>query len=141
VCSAGDDRQLSLELSRHRVADHSRRLGTVSPERLAEIYAEADVVLIPSLREGFGHVGLEAMAAGVPVVSSGQGGLAEYMRHEHNALLVPPRAPAALASAVARLLDEPGLSERLVAAGRETAPRYAVARCAEALQRLYGELR
>ncbi len=140
MCTAGDPAEMERALAEEGLADRTRRLGVVAPERLPAVYAEADVVMVPSLREGFGHVGLEAMAAGVPVVSTGAGGLSEYMRDGENALLVPVSEPPALAAAVARLLDAPELAARLSEAGRLTAPRYDVQRCAEAVFGLYREL-
>src|SRR5205823_12785948 len=80
--------------------------------------AAADIVALPSLREGLGVAALEAMAAGRPVVASRVGGLAEVVVHEETGLLVPPADPEALALALARLTRDPGLCARLGAAGR-----------------------
>jgi L-malate glycosyltransferase len=64
---------------------------------------------------------LEAMATGLCVVSTNVGGLPYLLEDGHNALLVPPDDPSAMASAVRRLLVEPGLAERISRNGRETA--------------------
>jgi glycosyltransferase involved in cell wall biosynthesis len=74
--------------------------------------------------EPWGLVPIEAMAHGVPVVATGRGGSAEYLRDGDNALLHPPGDVAALARALRRLADEPELRERLRAGGAETAPRH-----------------
>jgi len=55
----------------------------------------------------------EYMAAGLPIVASDLPALREVLRDEDNALLVPPNDPVRLADAIRRLLDEPGLAERL----------------------------
>jgi glycosyltransferase involved in cell wall biosynthesis len=64
------------------------------------------------------------MAHGVPVVATGRGGSAEYLRDGSNALLHAPNDAAALADALRRLAEDPALRERLRAGGAETAPRH-----------------
>src|SRR5262249_31791765 len=73
----------------------------------------ADVFVLPSYSEGSPNVLLEAMAAGVPIVSSNVGGVPETVENERSALLVPPRDPRALAAAILRVADEAELSSRL----------------------------
>jgi glycosyltransferase involved in cell wall biosynthesis len=104
-------------------------LSSAPRERLPDVYAGADAILFPSQwEEPWGLVPLEAMAVGRPVVASGTGGSAEYLRHEVNCLIFEPRdAPTALAEAVRRLSADAQLRERLVAAGRETAARFPAA--------------
>jgi glycogen(starch) synthase len=85
-------------------------------------YQGADVVLHPVLwDEPWGLVPLEAMAAGRPVVATGQGGSADFLDGEVNALLHAPGDATALAVAVARLARDPALRDRLIAAGHRTA--------------------
>ncbi len=61
----------------------------VSPFKIHLVYFLADVVVIPSkFEEPFGMVGIEAMAAEVPVISSGKGGMKEYMKNEKNAIII-----------------------------------------------------
>jgi glycosyltransferase involved in cell wall biosynthesis len=98
---------------------------------VAACLAAADIVALPSHHEGLGVAALEAMAAARPVVASRVGGLAEAVIHETTGLLVPPRDPAALATALARLAGDPALRARLGAAGREhVRARYTTARMA-----------
>jgi glycosyltransferase involved in cell wall biosynthesis len=92
------------------------------PAAVSGSYAAADAVLFPvRWAEPWGLVPLEAMAVGRPVVATGMGGSAEYLRHEHNALLVAPDDPPALAAAVARLAADPELRAHLRRGGRATA--------------------
>jgi glycosyltransferase involved in cell wall biosynthesis len=101
--------------------------------------AAADVAVLPSLQEGLGVAALEAMAAGLPVVASRVGGLAEVVDHGATGLLVPPADPGALAAALARLAREPALRERLGAAGRaRVLDRYTGAKMAEGTLACYG---
>ena len=80
---------------------------------------QLDIVVVPSLEEGFGMVALEAMRESLPVVASDVGGLPEVVAHGESGLLVPPRDPPAIASAVCRLLKDPELRLRFGRRGRE----------------------
>jgi glycosyltransferase involved in cell wall biosynthesis len=96
-----------------------RFVSGVDPERMVELYAEAEVAVVPSLYEGFSLPAIEAMACGVPLVATTGGALPEVVGPDgRNALLVPPGDPGALAVAIGRMLDEPDLRERLAVAGR-----------------------
>jgi glycosyltransferase involved in cell wall biosynthesis len=103
--------------------------------RLRELYAEADAVLFPvQWDEPWGLVPLEAMAVGRPVIATGTGGSAEYLRHEHNCLIYKPRGDATeLARAVERLASDAALRERLRHGGLSTAPRFTERRYNEAI--------
>lgn len=106
----------------------SHRL-TLEPARphaeMADLYTAADAVLFPvRWEEPWGLVPLESMACGTPVVATGTGGSAEYLRHEGNSLLVAPDRPAELARAVRRLAAQPDLRERLAAQGLRTAQEH-----------------
>jgi len=83
------------------------------------VLALADVVVHPSLEEGFSNAILEAMAAARPVVASAVGGVPEAVVHEVTGLLTPPGDAEALAAAVVSLLGDPGRSAKLGAAGRQ----------------------
>ena len=77
------------------------------------VLAAASVVLAPSRLEPFGNTAVEGLLARRPVVASATQGLAEIIRHERTGLLVPPDDPAALAAAIARILDDDDLATRL----------------------------
>jgi glycosyltransferase involved in cell wall biosynthesis len=100
----------------------------------------ADALLFPvRWDEPWGLVPLEAMACGVPVVATGTGGSAEYLRHETNALLVPPGDSDAIARAVRRLAGDGALRERLVAGGRRTAAAASLRTANEAVEAALAE--
>ncbi len=91
----------------------------VTTERIVELYAEAEVAAVPSLYEGFSLPAIEAMACGVPVVATTGGALPEVVGDDGDTgLLVPPADPSALAVALGRALDDPGLRARIGEAGR-----------------------
>jgi glycosyltransferase involved in cell wall biosynthesis len=97
-----------------------RFVSGITDEELARCYGEAEVAVVPSLYEGFSLPAIEAMACGVPVVTTTGGALPEVVgRHGETAVLVPPDDAAALAAAIAGLLDDPAARARLGAAGRE----------------------
>jgi glycosyltransferase involved in cell wall biosynthesis len=84
-------------------------------------YAVATLYVMPSHSEGSPNALLEAMAAGVPAVASGVGGIPEIMTSGSTGILVPPRNPEALASALEQLLKDPSRAARLADnASRET---------------------
>jgi glycosyltransferase involved in cell wall biosynthesis len=101
--------------------------------------AAADVVALPSLKEGLGVAALEGAAAARPVVASRVGGLIEAVADGETGLLVAPGDPAALAAALRRLAGDATLRARLGAAGRaRVLDRYSVARMAEGTLACYG---
>jgi glycosyltransferase involved in cell wall biosynthesis len=98
--------------------------GRLDPEGIAALYREADVCLNASLHDNMPNSLLEALASGVPVVSTDVCGIPFLVEHGKTALLVPPRDPVAMAQAVLDVLDTPGLAEQLAGAGRELVQRY-----------------
>lgn len=112
-----------------------RFLGNVSDEQLDRIYAAADIFALTSIDhghsvEGFGLVYLEASAHGLPVVAHRIGGVPEAVVDGETGLLVSPHEPAQLTAAFRLLLDNPGLRQRLGAAGRDWARRNTWSRAA-----------
>jgi glycosyltransferase involved in cell wall biosynthesis len=119
-------RELGIEDAVHFVSG-------VTQERIVELYAEAQVACVPSLYEGFSLPAIEAMACGVPVVGTTAGAIPEVVGDKGDtALLVPPADAGALAGAIARLLDDAALRERVGAAGRaRVMERFTWKACAE----------
>ena len=99
-------------------------LGTVADADLPSWYAAADVFAFPSTKEGWGLAVLEAMSAGLPVVTSDLPVFREYLAPGRDALLVPVDSPAALAGALTSVLGDQQLAERLRAAGRTVAAKF-----------------
>jgi rhamnosyl/mannosyltransferase len=108
------------------IADRVHFLGEISESRLRILRHACDVFVLPSLDrcEAFGIAQLEAMACGKPVVCSDlPTGVRFVNQHGVTGLLVPPGNPEALAEALNRLLDDPGLRDRMGRAARERVER------------------
>jgi glycosyltransferase involved in cell wall biosynthesis len=100
----------------HDLADTVRFEGSVTDP--APFYRAADVFVQPSHFEALGNTALEAMASGLPVVSSGVGGLADFCIDGETAVLHEPRNTASLAAAIERALRDAALRTRIANAGR-----------------------
>jgi glycosyltransferase-like protein len=112
-------------------------LGTVSEADLGAWYRAADAFAFPSVKEGFGLVVLEALAAGLPVVASDIPVFAEYLRDGESALLVPPGDPAALAAALGLLSRDPGLRRKLADGGAPLVDRFTWTASARSHREIY----
>jgi glycosyltransferase-like protein len=110
---------LGLEIGRDVVI-----VGTVDDAALPAWFWAADAFAFPSVKEGWGLVVLEALAAGLAVVTSDLPVFREYLTHDENALLVPPGASEPLATAMRKLVCDRDLRLRLGARGPEVAGRY-----------------
>lgn len=115
-------------------------LGMVTDEELVALYQSADIFCAPSTgNESFGIVLLEAMAAGVPIVTTSINGYANVIRHERDALTVPPRDPIMLAAAIQRLIDNPLLRQQLVKQAHITVQQYAWDHLSDEILAYYSE--
>ena len=107
---------------------------------VARLVSAADVVSVPSRREGSPFFVLEALALGAPMVASRVGGLAAILEDGASARLVPSEDSEALAAALAELIEDPALRARLSAGARARAADYDVREHVALLTDLYGEL-
>jgi glycosyltransferase involved in cell wall biosynthesis len=120
------------------VEDAVRELGPLAPDQLADVYRAADVLLFPSLYEGFGWPAVEAMASGLPVVASTGGALPEATGGA--AALADPEDHAALASHVAKALHDRAFADALRAAGSRHAARFDWDETARRVSNVYREV-
>lgn len=111
--------RLATQIHQRGLEGHVRLLGERSD--VADILHASDLYAMASRWEGVGRALTEAMVCGLPVVATAVNGVPELVRHGETGLLVPPRDPAALAAAIARLADNAALARRLGASARRTA--------------------
>lgn len=128
-------RALSEELG---VGERVRFLGERSD--VAAVLAASDLLLMPSWREAFGRIAVEAMAMGVPVLATDVGGPPEILDSGVEGLLLPPRQPDLWACEVEQLLDDPGLLATMGERARRRAADFELAVHAEAVLGCYRDL-
>ncbi len=107
----------SMSMKPSFLADASRFIsmqGHLTQTKVREQMMRADVLVFPTLSDGFGLVQLEAMAAGLPVIATGCCG--EVVRHGHDGLIVPPRDSGAVVAALEELRADPDKYARLSSA-------------------------
>ena len=124
IAGPGDPTPYLRLAERLGVAGHVRFLGYVSEEQKAHLIDGAVALVVPSVSnyvEAYSIAASEAWARGRPVIASAVGALRYRVRDGVNGLLVPPRDPRALASAMARLAASPEEADRMGEAGRPEA--------------------
>ena len=137
--AAGEIARLRALADRLGVGDRVQFPGPVTRDEMPALLHSADVALCPAAREPFGHVALEAMACGRPVVASAVGSLRDIVVDGVTGVLVPPRDPRAVAAAVRELLSDPVQHGAFGVAGRDrAATRYSWERAVVDLVGAYG---
>ena len=114
--------RLDADIARHALGDRIAAPGAVSPQRLAALYAEADVFVLASHFEGYGMAYAEAVAHGLPVIGTSAGAIPDTVPPDAG-LLVDPGDSFALARALRRVIGDADLRRRLASAARAAAPQ------------------
>ena len=118
IAGEGELREsLEHQIRHHHLEKHVLLAGFRSD--VLSLHKAFDIFVMSSLTEGLGTSLLDAMACGKPVVATTAGGIPEVVRDGETGFLVPPRDHHAMAAAIVRLLKDPGLRERMGAAGLE----------------------
>jgi glycosyltransferase involved in cell wall biosynthesis len=114
IAGEGDDRRfLQAFAAQLGVSHRVRFLGSVSDTELIELYRRCDAFVLPSGKEGFGIVFLEAMYFGAPVIAAAAKGALDVVRHEDTGLLVPFGDVVGLKAALDRMVRDRELRDRL----------------------------
>ena len=122
IAGDGPDRQdLEAHASRLGIGDRVIFEGFVNQDQLGLLYRKADAFVLPSFAEGLPVVLMEAMALGVPCISTWVNGVPELIRDGIDGLTVAPGDSDALAWAISYLIDKPEHREELARAGRKRA--------------------
>jgi glycosyltransferase involved in cell wall biosynthesis len=114
--------------------------GNVSNEKIPEYMAKADLFVLPSLSEGFPLVILEAMASGLPIVTTNIGGLPDIVKNGENGFLVEPKNPEALADKIMLLLSNKKSCKKISIINKTTIRDYSWSKIAEKLEKVYKEI-
>jgi glycosyltransferase involved in cell wall biosynthesis len=141
IAGEGDERPaLERDVAELGLGGRVRLLGAQPRQRVLELFAAADAVLLSSSWENFPHTVVEALAVGTPVIATATGGVAEVVRDGENGLLVPVGDATALAAAIGRYLADDALRARLRDAAHESVAAYEperiFARLAKTLERV-----
>jgi glycosyltransferase involved in cell wall biosynthesis len=115
-----------------------RSLGWVA--KPVDFFKEVNVCVVPSVTEGFGLLGLEAMAHGRSAIVSTGAGCADIVTDHKDGILVPPRSAKAIADAIASYISEPKQMFRMGKAARTKAKRYTWSKVEQIYERVYKEL-
>jgi glycosyltransferase involved in cell wall biosynthesis len=119
VIGDGPDRQrLQRLVHEQRLSERVRFEGKMDDQALREAYAACDLFILPSAKEGFGLVYLEAMASARPVIAANAGGAPEVVVHGQTGILVRPNDVYQVSEALIQLATDSQLRERLGSAGR-----------------------
>ena len=147
IIGSGPQREvLKAQAKRLRLTDRVKLPGAQPHDVVCLAYQRASVFVLPCViasdgdRDGIPNVLVEAMASGVPVVSTPVSGIPELVESGHDGLLVPPHDPAALAEAIDKLLASPELRESLARAARaKIESSFSLDASAERLLAIFGE--
>jgi glycosyltransferase involved in cell wall biosynthesis len=126
------------------VAGRVRLLGNQTQDRVGELFAAADMICVPSVRDDSGNVDglpnvvLEALASGTPVITTTAGGIGAVVEDQRTAMVVPERDAAAIAAAMANIASNPDAARQLGAAARaEVSARFGWERAAARFEAAY----
>lgn len=119
---------------------HATFVGTVSQERMRDLYDQADIYLMSPDIDNMPLSVLECFASGLPLVSTAAGGVPYLVENGRTGLLTPTGDDGSLAAAALRLIEEPGLALQLAENGREECSRYRAGAVASEWVRLYREV-
>jgi glycosyltransferase involved in cell wall biosynthesis len=119
IIGAGPFERAIRKHQEHLGLDRVRYCGELTPDKISRRLADADVFCMPSFSEGLPVSIMEAMAVGVPVVTTWISGIPELAENGVTALTVPPGNSTALAAALERAIFDKVLTTRLVASARD----------------------
>ena len=127
-----------IQLAQDRHVDYSN-VWNLTDEELTKEYKDADIVVMPSLYEGFGAMVIEAQATGRPVITTDR----EPMRSVSGGaayLLKNPQDVEEMRMAIDKIVNENDYRNHLIKAGRENASKYTLANCAKEHIELYKKM-
>jgi glycosyltransferase involved in cell wall biosynthesis len=137
IAACGTDAETVKQGFAAAISDRVEVLPFVSNAEMPALYARHDIFVFPSLMEGLPIVLLEAMATGMPVVTTETCGMMDLVEDEYNGLLVKPADSAAFAAAVKRMMDSPELRRQLGRTAQDTMHRHTWGRTVAQLEKVF----
>lgn len=125
IAGSGPEYQSLVNLTEKLgIANNVDFLGRLDSKRIAELYRESDFLLNPSTVDNSPNSVIEALACGVPVITTNVGGIPRLVQNEHDAFMVEPRQPELLASGVLTLMKDEQRRQTQIANGLTTAKQF-----------------
>lgn len=138
IAGSGPEKSHLVERAKTLGVNESVRFaGRLDREEILDLYASADILLNPSLADNSPNSIIEALACGVPVVSSDVGGIPYLIQSGENGMLVKANDPAAMASSATEILQNKELTARLIEQGRQDVEKFDQERVIPQLMSLY----
>lgn len=133
--------EIRERIKTYKLEDIVQLTGEVSPSKIPAILTAADIIVAPSLAEGFGLSVVEAMLLGKPVIASNVGGLAQIIRNDISGLLVEPGNIEGFVAAINKLMNSPELAVQLsMTAKKDALNRFSADRMAAETGKIYNHL-
>lgn len=139
IVGTGSEKYIQLLTNRASsllISSNVTWLGKQNPSAVQQLYASYGCVIVPSYVESFGLVALEAMAAGIPLVSSRKGGLSSFVT-DRNATIISQIKPSIIAQSVQTMWSNPSRTNAKVNQARQTASKYHWKSIAKTYNRLF----
>ncbi|APC49620.1 hypothetical protein BME96_16100 [Virgibacillus halodenitrificans] len=136
ICGTGEQESYLRDLaSKLKVEDKVIFMGYRTD--VNEILKASDIFVFPSLWEGLGIAGIEAMASGIPVIASNRHGILDYAIDNRTALLCEPKDEESFANGIYRLISEKGLAEKLVTNAYEIINQFDIHNSLQRMKEIY----
>lgn len=142
IGAIGDDEKAAIaaDAARLGVADRVRLAGAIALDQLITMYRDYDLFVLPTRPgEGVPRVLMEAMANGLPVITTRVSGIGSLVTHGQNGFVIDEPTPGAVARAVRLLIDQPGVRRDIIQGGYKTARAHTLERQAAQMMRIVAE--
>lgn len=137
----GDKRkEIETMIKDLNIADSVVLMGNLPHDRTLEEIKKSEIFICPSLAEGLGIVFIEAQACGVPAIGTRVGGIPDVIKDNENGLLILPKNSEAIVAAIAKLLKDKSMADKLSARAFQTVKKYDWKNVISQINRLYEEV-
>lgn len=138
IIGHGDEYSKLLNLVKQlNLNDYVKFEGEISNDRVLEYMSSSDLFVLPSLSEGFPNVILEAMAEGLPIISTNVKGLDEMVKNNINGLLVKPKDPQDIAKKILKLINDENLRKKMSKNNINESTNYSWEKVIQKLENIY----